>query len=131
MDDDGITHGRPIPIHVRVVVDGEDMTIDLSEVSRQVGGYYNSGETAGRSAAEVAFKCITSPLLMPINHGSFRPLQIVLPPGRVISATTPAAMRMWMTIPMTVVDTVLKALAQAIPRHGSGGHRDDLEGAAP
>src|SRR5437763_3714006 len=66
MDDDGITHGRPIPLHVRVVVDGEEMTIDLSDVSRQVGGYYNSGETAGRSAAEVAFKCVTSPLLMPI-----------------------------------------------------------------
>lgn len=62
----------------------EDMTIDLSEVSRQVGGYHNSGETAGRSAAEVAFKCITSPRLLPINNGSF-------PLGRVISATKPAA----------------------------------------
>jgi N-methylhydantoinase B len=126
MDDDGISHGKPIPIHVRVVVGGEDMTIDLSEVSRQVGGYYNSGETAGRSAAEVAFKCITSPLLMPINHGSFRPLQIVLPPGRVISATRPAAMRMWMTIPMTVVDTVFKAMAQAIPERSIAGHHADL-----
>jgi len=126
MDDDGITHGKRIPIRVRVTVDGEDMTIDLSEVSRQVGGYYNSGETAGRSAAEVAFKCVTSPLWMPINHGSFRPLQIVLPPGRVISATRPAAMRMWMTIPMTVVDTIFKALAEAIPERSIAGHHADL-----
>src|SRR5438093_8773167 len=126
MDDDGVAHGKQIPIRVRVVVEGEDMTIDLSEVSRQVGGYYNSGETAGRSAAEVAFKCITSPLLMPINYGSFRPLQIVLPPGRVISATRPAAMRLWMTIPMTVVDTVFKAMAQAIPERSIAGHHADL-----
>ncbi len=75
MDDDGISEGQRIPIKVRVVVEGDQMTIDLTEVSRQVGGYYNSGATAGRSAAEVAFKCITSPLLQPINHGSFLPPQ--------------------------------------------------------
>jgi N-methylhydantoinase B len=126
MDDDGITLGKPIPIRVKVIVEGEQMTIDLSEVSRQVGGYYNSGETAGRSAAEVAFKCITSPLWMPINHGSFRPLNVILPPGRVISATKPAAMRMWMTIPMTVVDTIFKAMAQAIPERAIAGHHADL-----
>ena len=61
MDDDGVSEGQRIPIKVRVVVEGDQMTVDLTEVSRQVGGYYNSGATAGRSAAEVAFKCITSP----------------------------------------------------------------------
>src|SRR5581483_6368981 len=50
MDDDGVNLGKPIPIKVKVIVEGEDMTIDLSEVSRQVGGFYNSGITAGRSA---------------------------------------------------------------------------------
>jgi N-methylhydantoinase B len=102
------------------------MTIDLSEVSQQVGGYYNSGATAGRSAAEVAFKCITSPLWLPINHGSFLPVDVILPPGRVVSATKPAAMRMWMTIPMTVVDTIFKALAPAIPDRAIAGHHADL-----
>ena len=56
MDDDGINEGQRIPIKVRVVVEGDQMTVDLTDVSRQVGGYYNSGITAGRSAAEVAFK---------------------------------------------------------------------------
>jgi N-methylhydantoinase B len=126
MDDDGISPGKPIPLRVRVTVAGDEMTIDLSEVSRQVGGYYNSGITAGRSAAEVAFKCITSPLWLPINYGSFRPLNVVLPPGRVISATKPAAMRMWMTIPMTVVDTIFKAMAQAVPERAIAGHHADL-----
>ncbi len=126
MDDDGVAIGKPIPIKVRVVVEGERMTIDLSDVSRQVGGYYNSGATAGRSAAQVAFKCITSPLWLPINDGSFSPLEIVLPPGRVISAVKPAATRWWMTIPMTVVDTIFKALAPAIPERIAAGHHADL-----
>ena len=126
MDDDGVAIGKPIPIHVKVVVEGDDMTIDLSEVSRQVTGYFNSGATAGRSAAEVAFKCVTAPLWLPINHGSFTPLKVNLPPGRVISAVKPAATRMWMTIPMTVVDTLFRALAQAIPDRVTAGHHADL-----
>jgi len=111
MDDDGISVGAGIPIRVRVEVKGDRMTVDLTEVSKQVGGFYNSGETAGRSSCQVAFKCLTSPLDMPINDGQFRALDIVLPPGRVVSAVKPAAMRMWMTYPMTVVDTIFKALA--------------------
>jgi N-methylhydantoinase B len=126
MDDDGIRLGQRIPIRVRVVVDGDRMTIDLTDVSRQVAGFYNSGATAGRSAAQVAFKCLTSPLLLPINDGSFAPLDIVLPPGRVISATKPAAVRMWMTIPMTVVDTIFRAMAPAMPERVAAGHHADL-----
>jgi N-methylhydantoinase B len=125
MDDDGITTAN-IPIKVRVIVRGDEMTIDLSDVSRQVRGYFNSGATAGRSAAQVAFKCLTTPTLYPINEGSFRPLSIVLPPGRVVSATKPAATRWWMTIPMTVVDTIFKALAPAVPERVAAGHYADL-----
>ena len=126
MDDDGISVGSRIPIRVRVEVKGDRMTVDLTEVSKQVGGFYNSGETAGRSSCQVAFKCLTSPLDMPINDGQFRALDIILPPGRVVSAVKPAAMRMWMTYPMTVVDTIFKALAPALPDQVIAGHHADL-----
>jgi N-methylhydantoinase B len=42
MDDDGIDIGKPVPIRVRVAVAGDEMTVDLSEVSKQVRGFYNS-----------------------------------------------------------------------------------------
>jgi N-methylhydantoinase B len=126
MDDDGINVGQRVPIRVKVTVAGERMTVDLSDVSRQVQGFYNSGITAGRSCCQVAFKCLTSPLELPINDGAFRALDIVLPPGRVISAQKPAAMRMWMTYPMTVIDTIFKALAPAMPDQVIAGHHADL-----
>ncbi|HLH27204.1 MAG TPA: hydantoinase B/oxoprolinase family protein [Chloroflexota bacterium] len=126
MDDDGVRLGQPIPLRVRVRVAGDRMTVDLSRVSRQVAGYFNSGETAGRSAAQVAFKCLTSPLLLPINDGSFAPLDVVLPPGHVVSATKPAAVRKWQTIPMTLVDTIIRALAPAMPDKVAAGHHADL-----
>src|SRR4051794_4930201 len=126
MDDDGVRLGQRIPIRVKVTVQGEQFTVDLTEVSRQVSGYFNSGATAGRSAAQVAFKCLTSPLLLPINDGSFVPLNTILPPGRVVSAVKPAAVRMWMTIPMTVVDSIFKAMAPAMPDRIAAGHHADL-----
>ena len=126
MDDDGIAIGKPIPIRVRVEVKGEEMTIDLTEVSRQVRGFYNSGITTGHACAQVAYKCLTSPTDYPINDGSFRSLKTIVPPGRVISATRPAPMRWWMTFPMTIVDTVFKALAPAISDRVIAGHHADL-----
>jgi N-methylhydantoinase B len=126
MDDDGIAVGRPIPIRVRVTVKGEEMTIDLTEVSRQVRGFYNSGITTGYACAQVAYKCLTSPTDYPINDGSFRSLRTIVPPGRVVSATRPAPMRWWMTFPMTIVDTVFKALAPAIADRVIAGHHADL-----
>jgi N-methylhydantoinase B len=126
MDDDGISIGRPIPIRVRIEVKGEEMTIDLTDVSRQVRGFYNSGITTGHACAQVAYKCLTSPTDYPINDGSFRSLKTIVPPGRVISATRPAPMRWWMTFPMTIVDTVFKALAPAIADRVIAGHHADL-----
>lgn len=125
MDDDGITEA-PIPIKVTVTVRGDRMIVDLTEISPQVAGYFNSGAAAGRSASQVAFKCLTTPLQMPINEGAFRALEVVLPPGRVVSAQRPAAMQWWMTIPVTVVDTIFKALAEAMPEQVHAAHHADL-----
>jgi N-methylhydantoinase B len=126
MDDDGIDIGTPVPIRVKVEVNGDQMVVDLSEVSKQVRGFYNSGVTTGHACAQVAYKCLTSPTDYPINDGAFRSLTVIVPPGRVVSATRPAPMRWWMTYPMTIVDTIFKALAPAIPDRVIAGHHADL-----
>src|SRR5262245_32346328 len=43
MDDDGVDVGKRVPIKVRVEIKGDEATIDLTHVSRQVRGFYNSG----------------------------------------------------------------------------------------
>jgi len=126
MDDDGVEIGKRVPIKVRVIKKRDTMTIDLTEVSPQVRGFFNSGMTTGYSCAQVAYKCLTSPSDYPINEGSFRPLQVKLAPGTVVSAVKPAAMRWWMTFPMTVVDTLFKAMAQAVPDRVIAAHHADL-----
>jgi len=126
MDDDGVSISDRIPIKVRVIVKGDEMTVDLTDVAAQVKGFYNAGITTGHACSQVAFKCITSPTDYPINDGSFRNLTAIVPPGRVISAVKPAPMRWWMTFPMTIVDTVFKALTPAIPDRTIAGHHADL-----
>ena len=39
MDDDGVSISDRIPIRVRVTVEGDEMTVDLSEVAAQVKGF--------------------------------------------------------------------------------------------
>ena len=121
-----LQRGQRVPIKVRVIKKGDEMTIDLSEISPQVQGFFNSGPSTGQSCAQVAYKCLTSPTDYPVNDGSFRSLKVIVPQGTVVSAVKPAAMRWWMTFPMTVVDTVFKALAQAIPERTTAAHHADL-----
>jgi N-methylhydantoinase B len=126
MDDDAVDVAKRIPIRVKVIVSGDEMTVDLTDVAKQVSGFYNSGPTTGIACAQVAFKCVTSPTDYPVNDGSFRNLKVVLPPGSIVSAVRPAPMRWWMTFPMTVVDTIFKALSKAIPDQVIAGHHADL-----
>ncbi len=126
MDDDGVDIGRRVPIKVKVIKHGDEMTIDLSDVSRQLRGFYNSGPSTGMGCAQVAYKCLTSPTDYPVNEGSLRPLKVVLGSGTVVSAVRPAAMRVWMTVPMTVVDTIFKAMEKAVPKQTIAGHFADL-----
>lgn len=126
MDDDGVEIGVRIPIRVKVEVRHDEMTIDLSEVGSQVRGFYNSGPASGIACAQVAYKCLTSPTDYPVNDGCFRPLKVIIPSGKVVSAERPASMSWWMTVPMTVIDTIFRALAEAIPERSIAGHYADL-----
>src|SRR5262249_6786657 len=122
MDDDGIDIGRRVPIRVRVIVEGGEMTVDLSEVSKQVRGFYNSGITTAHACAQVADKCLPSLTNSPTNDGSSRTHKPIFPRGGVIGGVRPAPMRWWMIYPMPIADTISKALPPAIPDRVIAGH---------
>ncbi len=78
-----------MPIKVKVIVKGDEMTIDLTEISKQVRGFFNSGRQPSIGLAQMAYKCVTSPTDYPINDGSFRSLEGHRAAGAVVVSDAP------------------------------------------
>ena len=127
LDNDGRDLDKPVRVKVGVTVAGSRMTIDFSEMNPQVETPMNSGRSGGIAAARVAFKALTSPTL-DVNEGCFRSLDVVLPEGTILSARPPAALGLWSIALPTVIDTILKALATAIPDRIPAAHKGDMGG---
>ena len=100
------------------------MTIDLSQCAPQTKGPINSRTLA---AARVAYKGLTVPL-DPVNEGSFNALKVDIPEGTFMMAKYPAPMPGWSTPIPTVIDTIFKALAPAIPDLVPAAHLGVLGG---
>ncbi len=127
LDNDGRTLDAMLRIKVKVTIVGERMIIDFSQMNDQVPGPTNAGYSGGLAAARVAFKCLTQPHA-PVNEGCFRPLELVLPEGKILNAKSPAALGLW-SIPLpTVIDTILKALAPVLPEQIPAAHKGDMGG---
>jgi N-methylhydantoinase B len=113
---------EPLPIRVKVIVAGDEMTVDYSGIADQVKGPINSGWFGGgQTTARVAFKYLMGAHEM-ANEGTFRPLKLVLPPGKILSADPTAPMGNYSTPFPTVIDAVIKALEKALPARVPGGH---------
>jgi N-methylhydantoinase B len=129
LDSDYIERDKRVPIKIKVIVADEDMTIDFSDISGQVKGPINAGVSGGIAAARVAYKCLVAPT-GGVTHGEFRPLKVVLPPGKLLSAQRPAPLGGWSLSLPTVIDTILLALAPALPGRIPAGHKGDMSGYA-
>ncbi len=113
---------EPLPIKIKVIVDGDEMIVDYSELAGEVKGPINSGYFGGgRTTARVAFKYLLGAGEM-ANEGTFRPLKLVLPPGKILSAEPTAPMGNYSMPFPTVIDAVIKALERALPERVPGGH---------
>ncbi len=114
MDSDGISE-RPVKIAVAVKFAGNTVRIDFTGTDPQVEGSINAVEAITYSACFYVFRC----LLMedvPATAGLMRPIQVVAPPGTVVSARPPAAVAGGnVETSQRIVDVLLNALAQALP----------------
>jgi N-methylhydantoinase B len=129
LDNDGRDLTKTVPIKVTVQVRAEELTIDFSAVSDQVPGFINCGSSGGMAAARVAFKALTS-AQGEVNEGSFRALNVILPPGKLLSARRPAPIGGWSLSLPTVLDTILRALAPVLPERIPAAHKGDMGGYA-
>ena len=121
LDNDG-EGDKPIPIKVKVVIAGDEITVDYTGLADQAKGSINSGyHGGGLTTARVAFRYLVAPD-EPANEGLFRPLKLILPMGKILSADPTAPMANYPMPFPTVIDAVIKALEKALPERVTGGH---------
>ena len=121
LDDDGI-EDRRIRVKVRVLKRGDEATFDFTGTDPQALGPVNTTYYIACSAVYYAMKALVAPDA-PANEGCYRPLQVVVPPGTVLSADPdrPVVGGNHETS-QRAVDAIVKALAKVIPdRVPAGG----------
>ncbi|MEQ9121126.1 MAG: hydantoinase B/oxoprolinase family protein, partial [Alphaproteobacteria bacterium] len=115
---------KGVPAPIRVVVRPNDgrLTIDLSGLAKQMAGPSNAGRNGGAVAASrIAAKYILTPN-EPVNQGDFDLIDVDAPDGTFLTASADAPIGgSGNTIP-TVVDTILKALGDALPERAAAAH---------
>ncbi len=120
VDNDGFD-ATNIPIRAAVTIQGDQMTIDLSESSPQVTGFINSAYANTRSVAHAAIMYL-APSDIPKNEGSMRPVTIIAPKGLVVNANPPAPVAMSTNhCAEEIIEAVFQALAKAVPKAVSAG----------
>lgn len=122
LDNDGIEMDRRLPFNFKIVIEKDEVTIDLTDIADQVKGPYNAGMVGGGiTAAKVAYKYALIPDLHS-DEGCFRPLKVILPPGKILSAGQGAPMARFNVIMATVIDGLIKAFGMAVPENVAAAH---------
>jgi N-methylhydantoinase B len=114
LDDDGIT-ANEIPIRVRIKIDGDHARVDFTGSAPQVAGAINAVEAITVSAVAYVFRCLVGSDV-PASAGLMAPIEVIAPSGTIVNAAHPAAVAGGNVETSTrIVDTVLRALAKALP----------------
>ena len=133
LDDDGAGSG---PVRIAVTLTfaparaGRPMvTVDFSGSSPQVAGSINAVDAIAYSACFYVFRCLLQEDV-PAAAGLMRPVEMIAPAGTVVNARPPAAVAGGnVETSQRIVDTLLRALAQAVPDRvpaGSSGTMNNL-----
>lgn len=123
LDNDGLG-SDPLPVKLKVRVDGNSMTVDLAGSAPQATGPVNCGMTQTIAAARVAYKLLICSEVSP-NGGSFRALEVTAPERTIFSAQEPAACGWYFSSLGLLIDLVVKALAPVLPEKAAGAHYGD------
>jgi N-methylhydantoinase B len=133
LDDDGAGSG---PVRIAVTLTFQKaaknrpvVTVDFTGSAPQVAGSINAVEAIAYSACFYVFRCLLQEDV-PAAAGLMRPVRMIAPSGTVVNSRPPAAVAGGnVETSQRIVDTLLRALAQALPDRvpsGSSGTMNNL-----
>lgn len=128
LDDDGRNYGKKLPVMVKVIVEGDEITYDLTGSAEQVPTAYNC---AFEGTTVSAFTFITRmmfldevayPVFVPQNEGMLKPLKVIAPEGTIFNPKYPAATFSRFSQVQRAVDLALRALTPVMPERVTAGN---------
>lgn len=131
LDDDGRNRDRRLKVCVKVVIDGSNLTIDLTGSNDEVETAFNSPY---RGATCSTAKFITRTVFLdeaemeeyiPQNDGLYRPISVIAPKGSIFNPNFPRATVARFCPVQRVADSFILALSAVIPEKtcaGSAAH---------
>lgn len=112
---DGRTLNSPRPvIRARVVIDGDQALVDMSETDDQVPWPVNNPVASTQSAVLTVFGQLAGSGV-PTNDGIYRPIEIVTRKGSLLDPHHPAPVQSRMSAAYRTASAVKRALAEAAP----------------
>src|SRR6185312_12436531 len=131
LDSDGIER-RDVPITATVTIEGDEITVDLTESAPMVAGALNSTRSFVQACVYQAVRSAIQ-TEVPNTSGAFRPITVLTKPGTIAEVVMPGASSMRGVTGFRVLDAVNGALAQLLPNRvpaaGEGGNTLAIFGA--
>jgi N-methylhydantoinase B len=114
LDDDGVSND-PQRIAVTIRIHRRRAEVDFTGSAPQCAGSVNAVAAITHSAVFYVFRCLLDEQV-PATSGLMRPIRVIAPPGTIVNARPPAAVAGGnVETSQRIVDTLLRALARAIP----------------
>lgn len=126
LDDDGLSDD-PIHFEVKIIVEGEEIHFDLSDVPEATKGPLNTPLPSTVSACRIVLAMLAgneSP-----NEGHFRPLKTVTRPGSMFHPVAPQPTFLYGWPLMQLVEALFEAFSKAMPGKVPSGSAGDVCGA--
>jgi N-methylhydantoinase B len=105
---------EPTPLRCKVVIQGSDMTVDVSESGGPQPGPFNAALAQTISACRLALKRLTTQDELTANSGEHRPLSVIAPEGSIYNAIRPAPSFMMHTATSLLSEMVVSAVTPAM-----------------
>ena len=114
LDDDGVTE-TPQRIAVTMRIRGKNAQVDFTGSASQCAGSVNAVAAIAESAVFYVFRCLLDEQV-PATSGLMSSIRVIAPAGTIVNALPPAAVAGGnVETSQRIVDTLLKALARALP----------------
>src|SRR5207302_1135311 len=110
---------EPLLLPLALTIAGDRMTADLTGASPQVPYPVNSTAAVSAAAVFITMKSVFDPQA-PLNQGSFRPIEVITPPGTIVNVQRPAPAGSHGEIRKRVIATMIGALSQVVPDKVAG-----------